>query len=87
MSIFDIPKQLVELDTEIKRIKNDHEETVEELRSTVKRLNDLDNYDTFSQYQSDYDDAMALADIETELRQQHNSLVEEYNQLAERVRA
>lgn len=87
MSIFDIPKQLVELDTEIKRVKNDHEETVEELRSTVKRLNELDNYDTFSKYQSDYDDAMALADIETELRQQHNSLVEEYNQLAERVRA
>mgnify|MGYP002711961488 FL=1 len=87
MSIFDIPKQLVELDTEIKRVKNDHEETVEELRSTVKRLNALDNYDTFSQYQSDYDDAMALADIETELRQEHNSLVEEYNQLAERVRA
>lgn len=87
MSIFDIPKQLVELDTEIKRVKNDHEETVEELRSTVKRLNELDNYDTFSKYQSDYDDAMTLADIETELRQQHNSLVEEYNQLAERVRA
>lgn len=87
MSIFDIPKQLVELDTEIKRVKNDHEETVEDLRSTVKRLNELDNYDTFSQYQSDYDDAMTLADIEDELRKKHNSLVEEYNQLAERVRA
>lgn len=87
MSIFDIPKQLVELDTEIKRIKNDHEETVEDLRSVVKRLKELDNYDTFSKYESDYDDAMTLADIETELRQQHNSLVEEYNQLAERVRA
>lgn len=85
MSIFDIPKELIELDEQIKRIKTEHDDVVEELKVSVSKLKDLDQYETFSQYNSDYDDAMVLADLEDELRKQHNALVEDYNKLAERV--
>lgn len=87
MSIFDIPYQLADLDDEIKRVSEEHAETVEQLQFMVQRLQNTDQYETFSQYQSDYDDAMQLADEEDELRKRHNKLVEEYNTLAERMNA
>jgi len=87
MSIFDIPYQLADLDAEIKRVSEEHAETVEELQFMVQRLQNTDQYETFSQYQSDYDDAMTYADSEEEYRKRHNQLVEEYNTLAERMNA
>lgn len=87
MSIFDIPYQLADLDAEIKRVSEEHAETVEQLQFMVQRLQNTDQYETFSQYQSDYDDTMQLADEEDELRKRHNKLVEEYNTLAERMNA
>lgn len=87
MSIFDIPYQLADLDAEIKRVSEEHAETVEQLQFMVQRLQNTDQYETFSQYQSDYDDAMTHADLEEEYRKRHNQLVEEYNTLAERMNA
>lgn len=87
MSIFDIPYQLADLDAEIKRVSEEHAETVEQLQFMVQRLQNTDQYETFSQYQSDYDDAMTYADLEEEYRKRHNKLVEEYNTLAERMNA
>lgn len=87
MSIFDIPYQLADLDAEIKRVSEEHAETVEQLQFMVQRLQNTDQYETFSQYQSDYDDAMTYADLEEEYRKRHNQLVEEYNTLAERMNA
>ena len=87
MSIFDIPYQLADLDAEIKRVSEEHAETVEQLQFMVQRLQNTDQYETFSQYQSDYDDAMMYADLEEEYRKRHNQLVEEYNKLAERMNA
>lgn len=87
MSIFDIPYQLADLDDEIKRVAEEHAETVEQLQFMVQRLQNTDQYETFSQYQSDYDDAMTYADSEEEYRKRHNQLVEEYNTLAERMNA
>lgn len=87
MSIFDIPYQLADLDAEIKRVSEEHAETVEQLQFMVQRLQNTDQYETFSQYQSDYDDAMTYADLEEEHRKRHNKLVEEYNTLAERMNA
>ena len=87
MSIFDIPYQLADLDAEIKRVSEEHAETVEQLQFMVQRLQNTDQYETFSQYQSDYDDAMTYADSEEEYRKRHNQLVEEYNTLAERMNA
>ncbi|MBF2186258.1 hypothetical protein H3985_12360 [Staphylococcus warneri] len=87
MSIFDIPYQLADLDAEIKRVSEEHAETVEQLQFMVQRLQNTDQYETFSQYQSDYDDAMTYADLEEGYRKRHNKLVEEYNTLAERMNA
>lgn len=87
MSIFDIPYQLADLDAEIKRVSEEHAENVEQLQFMVQRLQNTDQYETFSQYQSDYDDAMTYADLEEENRKRHNKLVEEYNTLAERMNA
>ncbi|MCG6210333.1 DENND11 family protein [Staphylococcus warneri] len=87
MSIFDIPYQLADLDAEIKRVSEEHAETVEQLQFMVQRLQNTDQYETFSQYQSDYDDAMTYADLEEDYRKRHNKLVEEYNTLAERMNA
>lgn len=87
MSIFDIPDQLSDLDVEINRLNEEHATVTEELKTMIQRLQNTDQYETFSQYQSDYDDAMQLADEEDGLRKRHNKLVEEYNTLAERMNA
>lgn len=85
MSVFDIPYQLADLDVEIKHLDEEHAQVVEDLKLMVQRLQNTDEYETFSQYQSDYDDAMTYADLEEEYRKRHNQLVEEYNKLAERM--